>query len=320
MNRSSKAGAFVAGEVIRAIGGPVVFSHPPREAARKLSRARARVNTGLAEVVLQPLLSYLEEHPRDTAALFALVLIGSAHPAACEEARCSAQEEAERLAQLLEGDGATEWAAALREEFELVGPVAQQGRARGGELGVDRDSRPPAQARRWRVRSPRRLLAAGLGLSLLALGVWRELDLRERWASVSPARAGDLSSVGQRVEELSLLIEGSGPWLGLPAVASERLRLEGELKRLSRAERIKVEEAERAFELRMFEADQARERGLLALEAGSLSLARECFAHALELGGEDWRGAAGIAQDLVRLSEVHLALSAELEAQGGVTR
>jgi hypothetical protein len=320
MNRSSKAGAFAAGEVIRAIAGSVVFSHPPREAARKLSHARARVNTGLAEVVLQPLLSHLEEHPRDTAALFALVLIGSSHPDACEEARCSAREEAERLAQLLESEGATGWAAAIREEFDLVGAAELQGGARERDRSVGGDSRQPAYARWGRVRSPRRLLAAGLGLSLLALGMWRELDLRERWASVPPARAGDLNSVGQRVEDLSLLIEESGPWLGLPAVAAERLRLEGELKRLSRVERLKGEEAERALELRMLEAGQARERGLLALEAGSLSEARDWFAHALELGGEDWQGAAAIAQDLVRLSEVHLALSAEVDVQGGVTQ
>ena len=277
------------------------------------------MDTGLAEMALEPLLSHLEGHPRDTSALLALVLIGSAHPDACEEARCSAQEEAERLAQLLESEGAFGWAAAIRQEFEVEKSVELPGRARERVLAVGR-SRESSLGRRWCPRSPRRLLAAGLGLSLLALGIWRELDLRERWDSVLPARAGDLTSVEHRVEELSLLIEENGPWLGLPAVAAERLRLEGELKRLVRAERVRMEGAAQVFEERMLEAEQARERGLLALEAGSLSLARECFAHALNRGGEDWQGAAGIAQDLIRLSEVHLALSEDIDSQGGADR
>jgi len=320
MNRSSKAGALAAREIVRAIGGPVVFSHPPHEATRKLAQAKARVNAGLAEVVLQPLLAHLEAHPRDTAALFALVLIGGAHPAACAEARCSAKEEAERLARLLEGGGAVGWAAAVREEFEVTEPVELQRRARARALEVGRRAHPSARVRRRRARSPRKLLAAGLVVSLLALGLWRELDLRERWASVPPATAGDLSSVGQRVDRLSLLIRESGPRLGLPAVAAERLRLEGELKRLVRAEEVRIDDEERALELRVLEAEQARERGLLALEAGSLSLARECFAHALERGGEGWPGAGEIAQDLVRLSEVHLALSAAGRAEEGAAR
>ena len=321
MNRSSEAGAFAAGEVIRAIKGAVVFSHPPHEAARKLSHAKARVNTGLAELVLGPLLSHLEGHPRDTSALLALVLMGSAHPDACEEARCSAQEEAERLAQLLESEGSMGWAAAIREGFAGESSAGLSARVREErEAGVGRGSRQPRLAGRRRVRRPRGLIAAGFMLSLFALGMWRELELRERWAAVPPARAGDLTSVEQRVEDLSLLIDESGPWLGLPGVAAERLRLEGELKRLVRAEGVRVEGAARALAGRRMEAEEARERGLLALEAGSLSLARECFAHALERGGEDWQGAAGIAQDLVRLSEVHLALSGELDVQGGGTR
>lgn len=321
MNHSSEAGAFTAGEVIRAIKGAVVFSHPSREAARKLSHAKARVNTGLAELVLGPLLSHLEGHPRDTSALLALVLIGSAHPDACEEARCSAQKEAERLAQLLESEGALGWAAAIREGFAGDESAVLSGRVREErEAGVGRGSRQPVLARRRRARSARGLLAAGLVLSLFALGMWRELDLRERWDSIPPARAGDLTSVEQRVEGLSLLIDESGPWLGLPGVAVERLRLKGELRRLVRAERVRVEGAAWALAGRRLEAEEARERGLLALEAGSLSLARECFAHALERGGEDWQGAAGIAQDLVRLSEVHLALSGEFDVQGGETR
>ena len=294
----------------------MVFSHPPREAKRKLSQAKARLNAGLAEVVLQPLLAHLEEHPRDTAALFALVLIGSAHPAACEEARCSTREEAERLARLLESGGAVEWAAAVREEFEVSEPVELFGKAGARALDVGLGAHQSAQTKCRRARSPRRLLAAGLGVSLLALGMWREFDLRERWASVPPAAAGDLSSVGQRVHQLSLLIEDSGPHLGLPAVAAERLRLEGELKRLVRAEQVRIDVEERALELRILDAEQARERGLLALEAGSLSVARECFAQALERGGESWRGAGEIAQDLVRLSEVHLALGAADEVPG----
>ena len=59
---------------------------------------------------------------------------------------------------------------------------------------------------------------------------------------------------------------------------------------------------------------------LRKLEAGSLSEAREWFAYALERGGEDWKGAGGIAQDLVRLSEAHLARSGVSNVRGGVAR
>ncbi len=158
-----------------------------------------------------------------------------------------------------------------------------------------------------RARTLPRVLVTALAVVGLAMGIWREVELRDRWSALPPAVAGDLASVEVRVRELSSLIDESGPWLGLPAVAAERLRLEGELRRLAREALVQEERASKALELRWLEADRARDRGLLALEAGSPAEARQWFTRALERGGERWLGAAELAQDLIRLSEGHVA-------------
>jgi len=315
MEARTRAGAFGAGEVIQAISGRVIFSHPSNEAARRLAQAGAGVDAELAELALQPLLAHLEEHPRDVDALMSLVLICSAHPEACEEARCSARTEAARLVSLLESEGAFGWAAALRERFNVAQERALRSRLGGG----GEESEPPLGARR-RARFLPKMLATALAAAAIAFGVWREVELRDRWDTLPPAVAGDLASVEARVEELGSLIDESGPWLGLPAVAAERLRLEGELRRLERAALVQKERASRALELRWLEADRARERGLLALEAGSSAEARQWFTHALERGGERWLGAAELAEDLIRLSEGHVAQRAEDAGTAGDLR
>lgn len=309
MESSSRAGAFGARELIRAVSGWVLLSHPPAEAAKRLAQARANVNEALAEASLPPLLGHLEEHPRDAEALLALLLIGSAHPRAFEELRCSAPGEAARLVELLESEGACGWAAAVRDLF-----------------GVGKESVPralPEPRRRCISLRPKvfqRLLAAGLLAALLGGGVWREVALRDRWAAVPPAVPGDLESVEARLASLHPLVEESGPWLGLPGVAAERLRLEGERKRLARAELVLAEEAERARELRWLEAERARERGLLALEAGSPAEARRWFAEALERGGERWSGGPQLAVDIMRLSDAQLVRGAADLQRGDVVR
>ena len=68
--------------------------------------------------------------------------------------------------------------------------------------GVVRGSRQRVSMWGGRMRWPGGFITACLGLSLLTLGIWREVDLRGQWEAVPAARAGDLSSVGQRVEDL----------------------------------------------------------------------------------------------------------------------
>lgn len=122
MNRSFEAEGLSAEEIITEIAGPVKFSGSPGDADRQLTIARARVDTRLAELALEPILSHLEECPQDTAALLAIVLLGSVHPEAAEAARISPEGEATRLAELLESEGSLEWAAALRRLLEVGSP------------------------------------------------------------------------------------------------------------------------------------------------------------------------------------------------------
>jgi len=320
MNRSFEAGGLSAEEVVSAIAGAVTFSSPPRDADRQLSLARARLDTQLAELALEQILSRLEKCPRDSAALLALVLLGEAHPEAADAVRISPKEEAARLVDLLEGEGSLEWAAALRRVLEVeiheptVSLVARRGSGSGPACSRIARMAP-------RIRRPSRgFVALGLGLVLLAGGLWRELDLRAQWVAVPPAEAGDLHSVEQRVAKLGELIEENAPWLGLPAVAGERLRLEGELRRLARAEFVRMEGERREAEHRIADAEEARERALLALEAGSLREARQWFSYALERGGSEWDGARDVAHDLDRLGEEALAGRARTSAGGGITR
>ena len=134
------------------------------------------------------------------------------------------------------------------------------------------------------------------------------------------ALAGDLASVTERVSKLEELIEGSGLWLGLPAVAAERLRLEGEMRRLVRFESLREEEARMAAISRAFDANEAREKALLALEAGSTPDARHWFAYALERGGPEWEGAAQARQDLALLSGILSPSRGHARSGGAVTR
>lgn len=320
MNRSYEAGGLTAEEVITAIVGAVVFSKPPRDASRQLALARARVDTRLAELALEPLLEHLEERPHDAAALFALVLLGSAHPEAAETARISPQQEAARLAELLESEGSIEWAESLRGIFEVEsGSGRGDKRARRCADG-DRDG-PRAKVERPRKRRvPRALVLLGLGVVLIGSGIMRELDLRAQWLAIPAAEPGDLVSVERRVSKLGELMEDNGPWLGFAGVASEHLRLEVESRRLGRAEEVRLAGVRREQERRLVDAEEARERALLALEVGSLHEARQWFSYALERGGEGWVGAGEVARDLDRLGAEALSRSGSSSAGVGVTR
>ena len=86
------------------------------------------------------------------------------------------------------------------------------------------------------------------------------------------------------------------------------------------ADEIEPLEAKMAATSRALDASEAREKALLALEAGSAQDARHWFAYALERGGAEWEGAAQARQDLALLSGVLSSGSGHIGGRGAVTR
>ena len=312
MDHSYGAGGLATDEILAAVAGAVRFSSVPRDAERQLAQARAAIDERLAELAMEHVLLRLSEEPGDRAATLALVLLGVEHPSAAAALRVSPREEAARLALALEADGAVQWASALRS-------IRDEG---GVEEKTKVIQRPRSREifKRERAHVLRVALAAGAVLLLLLVGIKRELDLRAEWSALPMALAGDLASVTERVAKLEELVEERGLWLGLPAVAAERLRLEGEMRRLVRFESLREEEARMAATSRAFDANEAREKALLALEAGSTPDARHWFAYALERGGPEWEGAAQARQDLALLSGILSPSRGHARSGGAVTR
>ena len=312
MDHSYEAGGLAADEILAAVAGAVRFSSIPRDAERQLAQARAAADDRLAELAMEHVLLRLSEEPGDREAALALILLGAEHPGAAAALRISPREEAARLATALEAEGAVKWASALR-------GIRDEGRAEE-RVGVMQKPRSLGVFKREPARALRIALVTCAALLLLLVGIRRELDLRAEWAALPKAQAGDLASVTERVSKLGELGEGRGLWLGLAAVAAERLRLEGEMRRLARVESLREEEAKMAAISRALDASEAREKALLALEAGSAQDARHWFAYALERGGAEWEGAAQARQDLALLSGVLSSGSGHIGGRGAVTR
>jgi hypothetical protein len=312
MDYSYRAGGLATDEILAAIAGAVRVSSSPRDAKRQLAQARAAVDERLAEVAMEHVLKRLEREPRDREALMALVLLGVEHPEAAASLRISPRAEALRLAELLRGEGSLKWAA----ELEAIGSENTLERS-PAELLRPRVS---ASSRRDRTRVLKVAVGAGLVLLLLLTGLRRELELRTEWAALPAAEAGDLNSVRERVSKLASLLDGRGLWLGMPAVAAERLRLEGEMRRLARVESQREEDSRLAAISRSVDAEEAREKALLALEAGSVREARHWLAYALERGGSEWAGAGGVSRDLVLLGGELSSGGSHAAGGAGVTR
>jgi len=312
MDYSYRAGGLATDEILAAIAGAVRISSSPRDAKRQLAQARAAVDERLAEVAMEHVLKRLEREPRDREALMALVLLGVEHPEAAASLRISPRAEALRLAELLRGEGSLKWAA----ELEAIGSENALERS-PAELLRPRVS---ASSRRDRTRVLKVAVGAGLVLLLLLTGLRRELELRTEWAALPAAEAGDLSSVRERVSKLASLLDGRGLWLGMPAVAAEKLRLEGEMRRLARVESQREEDSRLAAISRSVDAEEAREKALLALEAGSVREARHWLAYALERGGSEWAGAGGVSRDLVLLGGELSSGGSHAAGGAGVTR
>jgi hypothetical protein len=312
MDYSYRAGGLATDEILAAIAGAVRVSSSPRDAKRQLAQARAAVDERLAEVAMEHVLKRLEREPRDREALMTLILLGVEHPEAAASLRISPRAEALRLAELLRGEGSLKWAA----ELEAIGSENTLERS-PAELLRPRVS---ASSRRDRTRVLKVAVGAGLVLLLLLTGLRRELELRTEWAALPAAEAGDLNSVRERVSKLASLLDGRGLWLGMPAVAAERLRLEGEMRRLARVESQREEDSRLAAISRSVDAEEAREKALLALEAGSVREARHWLAYALERGGSEWAGAGGVSRDLVLLGGELSSGGSHAAGGAGVTR
>ncbi|MDE0891631.1 MAG: hypothetical protein OSB14_05565 [Planctomycetota bacterium] len=312
MDYSYRAGGLATDEILAAIAGAVRISSSPRDAKRQLAQARAAVDERLAEVAMEHVLKRLEREPRDREALITLVLLGVEHPEAAASLRISPRAEALRLAELLRGEGSLKWAA----ELEAIGSENSPKQSPAELLRP----RVGASSRRDRTRVLKVAVGAGLVLLLLLTGLRRELELRTEWAALPAAEAGDLSSVRERVSKLASLLDGRGLWLGMPAVAAERLRLEGEMRRLARVESQREEDSRLAAISRSVDAEEAREKALLALEAGSVREARHWLAYALERGGSEWAGAGGVSRDLVLLGGELSSGGSHAAGGAGVTR
>jgi hypothetical protein len=244
--------------------------------------------------------------------MLALILLGAEHPGVATALRISPGDEASRLAAELEGEGAMKWAAALRK-------IKSEALIKEGDRPVVR-SRVREEPTPRRTRTLKLALGTGVALLFLLSGLRRELELRAEWRALPAALAGDLSSVQERVSKLGVLMDQRGLWLGLPAVAAEHLRLEGEMRRLARVESQREEAARMAAISRAVDAEEARGKALLALEAGSVREARHWFAYALERGGAGWEGAAQAGRDLVLLGGELSSGGAHLGGAGAVTR
>ncbi len=273
MDQSYGAGGLATDEILAAIAGAVRFSSSPRDAVRQLAQARAAADDRLAELAMEQVLRRLVEVPDDREAMLTLILLGVEHPEVATALRVSPRDEAARLAAKLEVEGSIQWASGLR-------------KIRAEILLMERGERVvsphiPLEPRPRRTRALKVALGAGVALLMLLSGLRRELDLRAEWRALPAASAGDLSSVQERVSRLGVLMDERGLWLGLPAVAAERLRLEGEMRRLARVESQREDAARMAAASRAVDAEEAREKALLALEAGSVREARHWFAYAL---------------------------------------
>jgi hypothetical protein len=312
MDHSYGAGGLATDEILAAIAGAVRLSSSPRDAERQLAQARAAADDRLAELAMEHVLRRLEGEPSDREATLALILLGAEHPKAAAALRISPGDEALRLAIELEVEGSVKWASALR-AIRAEGLIKQR-----CEQVVKPRICEGTKLRR--TRALKIALATGVALLLLLSGLRRELERRAEWEALPTALAGDLGSVRERVSKLGELIDGRGLWLGLPAVAAERLRLEGEMRRLARVESQRAEDARMAAVSRAVDAGEAREKALLALEAGSIREARHWFAYALERGGSEWEGAAQATQDLVLLGGALSSSGAHLGGGGSVTR
>lgn len=320
MIHSNEARGLSAEQIVAVIAGAVNFTGSPSCADRQLAMAREGLDARLAELALEPVLARLEAHPQDVQALLALVLLGHAHPEVAALARVAPEAEALRLIERLEAGDAGEWALAVA---RAVGVEQRGDQAAGGgrrEVGEGRRLRAARVRALLTWRPKRALVACVLGGLLMAAGLRRELDLRAELGAIPAAEAGRLESVEARVAGLSLMMERRGPWLGLPGVAAEHMHLAAELRRLARAEELQRAGERRAARDRVAAAEEARERALLAFEAGSLEEARRWFSQALARGGEDWEGAHAVAQDLDRLGAMALAGGRRVGRGSGVAR
>jgi hypothetical protein len=147
--------------------------------------------------------------------------------------------------------------------------------------------------RRWRA----------IGLWLLLFGfvtgvVFRELYIRNLYASIPPAAESSRPSIEERMARLDGLIENNPLWLGMFRAGRERAHLRGEIERLSAQEARQEREEADALAERLIMAESARLRARQLLENTDLAGAVEQYGLALELAPEEWPHRARVRADL----------------------
>jgi tetratricopeptide (TPR) repeat protein len=142
------------------------------------------------------------------------------------------------------------------------------------------------------------VLLLGAGVTYLAR---RELQLREQFQTLAPARDDQPPALEARLAALDEMISEHGYWLGRLEVENERARVRGSLDRIRvdglAAAREKELEVTRNQEL----AEAARLRGLMHVELGEYPVAIDEFRESLRLASSDWEHRQRIEADIAAL-------------------
>jgi tetratricopeptide (TPR) repeat protein len=137
--------------------------------------------------------------------------------------------------------------------------------------------------KRWRVAS----LSLGLSL-LLTTGFLHEYVVLKEFEQLTPLTNGDQAAMNQRLGELETFMERHPIWHGSLKVVGERAHLRIEIDRIHQKQLLAEDKRHEELVRRREEANLARERGLLAFDAGDYLAALSEFQQALELSPPEW--------------------------------
>lgn len=228
-------------------------------------------------------------------------------PAPAESAAAAAaplERDHARIEMLLrQADDAAERGRTAR-AIHLLQEVVSLDRHRRDVARMIRDLRWQEQERR--ARSIRRLKVAGFALVLAACVaglVWRENDVRRRFAAIPAAVSGDLPAMRIRLENIDGLIAEERLWLGMASALTERTELQREVSDLEMRAAAKKSEVVQAKSRSTEAADAARSRGMLLAQQGRFEDALVDLRRALELGGAEWPQRTDVEKNAAAIAE-----------------
>lgn len=181
-------------------------------------------------------------------------------------------------------------------------------------VALDRNRRDVARMirdLRWaeqdrRQRRIRRVKLAGVTLVLGALVagvVWRENDVRHRYASIPTSIDGDLKSMRARLAAIDGFIADQRAWFGMGSALNERTVLQREVSDVEMREAAKQSEAIVEKTLSNDAADASRSRGMLLAQQGKFDEALLDLRRALALAGADWTHRRDVQANVTAIAE-----------------